>query len=201
MKITILITALLTRSTTMNSLSIDEVILGKLTFPSTVKAGNPRQVWHCRKAVKGCAARLKAFDGYFHDATAGKEYANDPWLLAAMAFKETGMNPFAVGDVGEMGLLQVHPKHRRAKGLKFHRSVKYREACRKKVGACQAEIVTTAVEILDSSIEKCGGDVAKGLGMYNSGHCNDELYYSRKVLKIRDELLARSSQPTEEAPG
>lgn len=196
----VILTLLLSTSAMANSLSIDEVLLNKLTFPSSIKAGHPMQVWHCRKSVEGCAARLKAFEGYFHDATAGKEYANDPWLLAAMAFKESGMNPFAVGGANEMGLLQIHPKNKHAKGLKFHGSEKYRTACRKQVGACQEEIVTAAVAVLESSIAKCGGDVAKGLGMYNTGHCTDEIFYVKKVLKIRAELLEYSTRPIE-VPG
>lgn len=175
-----------------NTELIADVLLDKLTYPSTVRAGHPRQVWHCRKAVDGCAARLEAFEGYFVAAVADKTYATDAWLLAAMAFKETGMNPYATGAANEMGLLQIHPKNKHARGLKFHRSEKYREQCRTKVGACQAEVVTAAASVLEASIEACDGSIELGLGMYNTGRCTRDVFYVTKVLAIRSELIGRA---------
>lgn len=178
--------------------SIAAVLLYKLTYPSTIKAGHPRQIWHCRKAVDGCASRVAAFDQFFHDATADKVYATDPWLLAAMAYKETGMNPYAVGAANEMGLLQLHPRNKHARGLKFHRSEAYRQRCRKVVGACQAEVVAAAAEVLEASIATCDGEVLQGLGMYNTGRCDADIFYVRKVTEIRAELLQLATEPTRE---
>src|SRR6185312_13748780 len=100
---------------------------------------------------------------------AGEQYGLDSWLLAAMAFRESGLNPFAVGTRGEKGILQLHPKNRHAKNLRFMQDEAYRARCQHQAGACQREMVEQAAEMLASSINKCGGSVEQALGMYNTG--------------------------------
>src|SRR5262252_4016467 len=114
-------------------------------------------IYHCRQAREGCDQRLQAFAHYLVDA--GERNGIDPWLLAAMAFRESGMNPFAVGSFGELGILQLHPKNRLVKNVRFVRDSYYREHCKKEPGACQREVVDRAAEILALSMELCGGDL------------------------------------------
>ncbi|HKU38576.1 MAG TPA: transglycosylase SLT domain-containing protein [Polyangiales bacterium] len=143
-------------------------------------------IYHCRQAAEGCERRLLEFAHYLIDA--GERNGVDPWLLAAMAFRESGMNPFVVGAVGELGILQLHPKNPRVKNVRFVRDSYYRERCKKELGACQREIVDRAAEILARSMELCGGDLNMALGAYNTGKCGGNQKYADKILVERDRL-------------
>ena len=150
------------------------------------KSGRLVAAYHCRRAIEGCDERLLQFAHYLIDA--GERYEVDPWLLAAMAFRESGMNPFAVGGVGEMGILQLHPKNPRSKNVRFVHDEWYRNRCKKEVGSCQREVVERAAEILARSLDMCGGDLKQALGAYNSGKCGGNKRYAAKILRERDNL-------------
>ena len=150
------------------------------------KSGRSVPIYHCRQAAEGCERRLLEFAHYLIDA--GERNGVDPWLLAAMAFRESGMNPFVVGAVGELGILQLHPKNPRVKNVRFVRDSYYRERCKKELGACQREIVDRAAEILARSMELCGGDLNMALGAYNTGKCGGNQKYADKILVERDRL-------------
>lgn len=158
----------------------------RLTFPSSLRANKPVRVGHCRKAAGGCDARLEEFARYF--VLAGHEFGVDPWILAAMAFRESGYNPYAVGSAGELGLLQIHPRNRHARSLEWHRDPKHRERCQSEPGACQFEIVKAAASMLSNAIESCGS-LESGLAAYQSGTCKRESSYSARVLATRRHLL------------
>ena len=143
-------------------------------------------IYHCRQAREGCDKRLTEFAHYIIDA--GEKNRVDPWLLAAMAFRESGMNPFVVGAVGELGILQLHPKNPKVKSVRFVRDAYYRQRCRKEAGACQREVVDRAAEILARSLEKCDNDLYRALGMYNSGKCGGSKSYADRILYERDKL-------------
>jgi Transglycosylase SLT domain len=143
-------------------------------------------IYHCRQASEGCDRRLTEFAHYIIDA--GEKNGIDPWLLAAMAFRESGMNPFVVGAVGELGLLQLHPKNPKVKSVRFIRDAYYRQRCRKEAGACQREVVDRAAEILARSLAVCDGDLYRALGMYNSGKCGGNKSYADRILVERDAL-------------
>lgn len=171
---------------------VDPVLLQQaLRFRVTIHV-NPRTgfmlpAYHCRRATGGCDARLLEFARYLTEA--GEHFELDPWLLAAMAFRESGLNPFAVGLVGERGILQLHPKNPRAKGVRFVRDSRYRDNCKRSVGACQREIVDRAALVLSNSLKKCGGDLEQALGMYNAGRCGGSRKYAERVLQERLRLL------------
>jgi len=150
------------------------------------RSGSSIPIYHCRQAREGCERRLSEFAHYLIDA--GEKNGVDPWLLAAMAFRESGMNPFAVGAVGELGILQLHPKNPRAKTVRFVRDQFYRQRCRKELGACQREVVDRAAEIMARSMEKCGGDLNLALGAYNTGKCGGNQKYADRILVERDRL-------------
>ena len=158
----------------------------RLTYTSTLRSDTPTTVKHCRTAAQGCAARIGAFARFFINA--GKAYDIDPWLLAAVAFRESGFNPYAVGRAGERGLLQLHPRGREALGLRWYRNEAYREGCREEPGACQQEVVDAGARILTSAIETCG-NVAAGLVAYQSGKCESSSAYSTRILRTRTQLL------------
>jgi hypothetical protein len=150
------------------------------------RSGTSIPIYHCRQAHEGCDRRLLEFAHYLIDA--GEKNGVDPWLLAAMAFRESGMNPFAVGAVGELGILQLHPKNPKVKTVRFVRDQYYRQRCRKELGACQREVVDRAAEILARSLEMCGGNLNLALGLYNSGKCGGNQKYADRILVERDAL-------------
>ena len=147
------------------------------------RTGHKIPAVHCRKAPHGCNRRLAEFARYIVDAA--NRQGVDPWLMAAMALRESGFNPFATGSVGEMGILQIHPKSPRAKQVRFIQDHWYRKRCRKQPGACQKEIVEQAAKALARAIELCDGDLRDALGAYNTGRCGGNLSYAKRILKER----------------
>jgi hypothetical protein len=153
-------------------------------------------VSHCRRASEGCDRRLLEFAHYLKDA--GEHNGIDPWLLAAMAFRESGLNPFAVGNVGELGILQLHPRNPRSKNVRFVHDQWYRSRCKRQAGACQREVVDRAAELLARSLEQCGGDLNLALGAYNSGRCGGNSSYAERILVERDALKEAAGLPLDE---
>ncbi|MCA9602024.1 MAG: transglycosylase SLT domain-containing protein [Myxococcales bacterium] len=156
---------------------------GRLTVWETPK-GQVVHVAHCRGVPGGCRARIAIFARWLADVA--DAFRVDPFLLAAIAVKESGLNPFAEGSAGELGIVQLHPKGvgRRAK---FVRNSNFRQRCERSIGACQKEILEIGAEHLAQAITRCG-DVKAALGAYNSGKCG-ETDYTRRVLTERDQML------------
>jgi soluble lytic murein transglycosylase-like protein len=163
-----------------------QAMQSRLTVHRNQRSGRAIPVLHCRQAAEGCDQRLGVFAEYLIDA--GQRNGIDPWVLAAMAFRESGMNPFAVGGVGELGILQLHPKNPRVRSVRFIKDALYRDRCRKEAGACQREVVDRAAEILAKSLEMCSGDMNLALGAYNTGKCGGNSRYAERILAIRDSL-------------
>jgi hypothetical protein len=151
------------------------------------KSGKTIPAYHCRHAPEGCESRLSTFAQYLVEA--GSQHGVDPWLLAAMAFKESGFNPFALGSLGEMGILQINPERRDAVNVRFIRDEWYRRRCRKEPGACQREVVHHAAQLMSRALERCGRDMKDALGMYNTGRCGGNVDYTKRILAERNELL------------
>lgn len=166
---------------------LQEALRSRLTVHVHQRTGERIATKHCRAAAEGCDVRLAEFAKYLTDA--GEQYGLDSWLLAAMAFRESGLNPFAVGTRGEKGILQLHPKNRHAKNVRFMQDEAYRARCQHQAGACQREMVEQAAEMLASSINKCGGSIEQALGMYNTGRCGGSASYARRVLQERTRLM------------
>jgi hypothetical protein len=167
---------------------LQEALRSRLTVHVHPRTGVRTATKHCRHAAEGCDARLAEFSRYLLES--GAQYGLDPWVLAAMAFRESGLNPFAVGTRGEKGILQLHPKNRRAQSVRFVQDESYRARCQTQAGACQREVVERAAFILASSLTKCGGDLEQALGMYNTGRCGGSGTYAKRVLKERARLMS-----------
>lgn len=152
----------------------------------TVWQAGDRRVYvsHCRGARVDCRARLVAFARIL--TSAGYRHGVDPFLLAAMALRESGLNPFAEGGLGERGIVQLHPRGVGSR-VRFVRSEGYRRRCERREDACQGEVVDEGAAHVASAIERCG-TVEAGLGAYNSGICQVTAY-SERVLASRVELL------------
>ena len=116
----------------------------------------------------------------------------DPFVLAAMAFRESGFDPFATGAAGEVGIVQLHPRGI-GRSVRFIQNERYRERCRREVGACQREVVEVGAAHFAEAITTCGG-VSDALGYYNRGICG-ETDYSRRVLRERERLVELAKTP------
>ncbi len=131
----------------------------------TTPSGRRVYVRHCRTADNGCQVRLRMYARAM--VGVARESGLDPFLLAAVAVRESGLNPRAVGPAGERGLFQAHPR--------WHR-----------LGDTVAEQARVAANHIVSAIERCGS-LEAGLGAYNSGRCG-VTRYSRGVLRTMREL-------------
>jgi hypothetical protein len=163
---------------------LQQALRFRVTIYKHPRPGFMTAAYHCRRASEGCDRRMEEFARYLNDA--GERYGLDPWLLAAMAFRESGLNPWAVGAVGELGILQLHPRNPRSKNVRFVHDEWYRRRCHQEPGACQREVVERAAELLARAVGLCGGNLEQGLSMYNTGRCDGNRSYAQRV---RGELL------------
>ena len=155
-------------------------------------AGHTVYVSHCRSTTFDCRERIGAFARLI--AHASVAHGVDPFLVAAIDLRESGFDPLAEGSAGERGVVQLHPRGR-GHDVRFVRSEAYLRRCARRPDACQGEIIETGVELLSEAIRRCG-TVADGLGMYNSGVCQ-ETGYSRRVLYERAQLIALAKSDQE----
>lgn len=147
---------------------------------------------HCRVAPGGCRARIALYARLIADIS--QEQDVDPFLVAAVVLRESGLNPFAEGGVGERGIVQLHPQGA-GRDVEFVQSEPYRRRCRSAPDTCQGEVLRVGIALLANAIRRCGG-VDEGLGMYNGGTC-ESTSYSRRVLTERSRLLelAKRTEP------
>jgi len=147
----------------------------------------------CRQAPGiqgGCRARIVALVQLLVDV--GRERGVDPFLLAAMALRESGLNPYALGGAGERGIVQLHPRGVGSR-VRFVRSESYRRSCRRRADSCQREVVDAGARLLARAMHSCDS-VVEALGAYNGGECR-ETEYGHRVLEERAGLvrLAKAS--------
>jgi len=121
-------------------------------------------------------------------AEAAERHGLDPMRLAAVAMRESGFNPAAVGGRGEAGILQLHPGGV-GRDIRFVQDADYREDCVGQTSACQAPVIEQGARHLAEVIHRCGG-VEAGLGKYNTGRCNGRRVYTERILRERERLLA-----------
>ena len=155
--------------------------------------GRVVHVSHCRGIRGGCRARIAAFARWMVELA--QENGVDPFVLAAMAVRESGLDPFARGSAGEMGIVQLHPQGV-GRAVRFVRSESYRRQCARSPGACQREVLEVGARHLASAVSSCGG-ITEALGAYNTGVCGDN-DYSRRVMRERSRLLELAKDRDEE---
>lgn len=151
-------------------------------IPAAVASGRGHlNAWH------RCDQRLKEFARYF--IRGAKIHGVDPYILAAMARVESGLNPFATGAIGEGGIAQLHPRGigRRSR---FVSDEQYRRSCMRETGACQGEVVELQAEHLRAWMDRCGS-LDAALGGYNRGRCG-ETAYTRNVHRVKARLSPQS---------
>ena len=155
-------------------------------------------VHHCRQGRVDCRERVVAIAAVF--ARSGRAHGVDPFLLAAVAMRESGLNPFAEGGVGERGIVQLHPLGAGSR-VRFVRSDAHRRRCARRPDACQDEVLDAGANLLSRALRRCGS-VAEALGAYNTGVCQ-ETSYSRRVLEERQRLLqlAKGFEPASQERG
>ncbi len=148
--------------------------------------GEVVHVSHCRSyRDRGrCRARIAAFARWITEAA--RRFGFEAFVLAAMAVRESGLDPFAQGAAGELGIIQLHPRGV-GRSVRFVQSESYRARCRREPGACQREVLLVGAEHLSQAIDRCGS-LEEGLTAYNRGACGDSDYAAR-VLRERRVLL------------
>ena len=162
------------------------------------RQGQPIHVQHCRVVDGGCRARIAKLSRLITEAS--NRAGVDPFLTAAIAVRESGLNPLAVSPVGARGVVQLNPKYR-GKTVPFVYNESYREQCGRRPGACQREVLDAGLGLYQWAVTRCGGSVEKGLAWYNSGRCDKKNGYAASVLRERRRLLrlAKDADPTQQA--
>lgn len=176
-----------------SSLALARAIDARLIVRES-RSGKPIHVQHCRESEGGCRARIATLARLITEAS---NRANvDPFLTAAIAMRESGLNPLAVSPVGARGVVQLNPRYR-GKTVPFVYNERYREQCSMRPGACQREVLDAGLGLYKWAVSRCGGDVEKGLAWYNSGRCDKRNGYASSVLSERRRLLklAKESDP------
>ena len=173
--------------------ALTDAFVARLTV-SRRRDGTPLLTPHCRNGPVDCRARLRAFAELIVEfvglARSAGATAIDAWVVAAMAIRESGLDPSAIGRRGEAGILQLHPRGA-GHDIRYVRDRVYRRRCQARVDACQREVVERAVDTLARGIQRCGG-LRGGLGAYASGRCRDDLRYIERVLEERERLRGLS---------
>ena len=162
------------------------------------RQGQPIHVQHCRVVDGGCRARIATLSRLITEAS--NRAGVDPFLTAAIAVRESGLNPLAVSPVGARGVVQLNPKYR-GKTVPFVYNESYREQCGHRPGACQREVLDAGLGLYRWAVTRCGGNVEKGLAWYNSGRCDKQNGFAASVLRERRRLLrlAKDTDPTQPA--
>jgi hypothetical protein len=155
------------------------------------RQGEPIHVQHCRVSDGGCRARIATLSRLITEAS--NRAGVDPFLTAAIAVRESGLNPLAVSPVGARGVVQLNPKYR-GKTVPFVYNERYREECSRRPGACQREVLEAGLGLYEWAVTRCGGDVERGLSWYNSGRCDKQNGYASSVLRERRRLLGLAKQ-------
>ncbi len=180
-----------------SSLALARAIDARLIVRES-RAGEPIHVQHCRVVAGGCRARIATLSRVITESS--NRAGVDPFLTAAIAMRESGLNPLAVSQVGARGVVQLNPKYR-GKTVPFVYNDSYREQCGRRPGACQREVIEAGLGLYRWAVSRCGGDVQKGLAWYNSGRCDKQNGYASSVLRERRRLLrlAKDSGPAQAA--
>ncbi|MFK7986693.1 MAG: transglycosylase SLT domain-containing protein [Sandaracinaceae bacterium] len=173
----------------LDASSLERAFLARLTV-HTRRDGTRVLSRRCREGPVPCEERVAAFARLL--AAAAHATGLDPFLLGALAWRESGLNPAAVSRRGAAGILQLHPRGV-GRGMRFVVDRDYRAACQSEVEACQGPIVTRGAEALAGAIERCGS-LRSALGAYASGHCTERPRHIGRVLEEQETLRALAEE-------
>jgi hypothetical protein len=174
------------------SLALARAIDARLTIREN-REGDPIHIQHCRIVEGGCRARVATLSRLITEAS--NRVGVDPFLTAAIAMRESGLNPLAVSPVGARGVVQLNPRYR-GKTVPFVYNERYREQCARRPGACQREVLDAGLGLYKWAVSRCDGDVERGLAWYNSGRCDKRNGYAASVLRERRRLLRLAKAAT-----
>jgi len=118
------------------------------------------------------------------------QYVHARYLLLALAWTESGLDGSRVGDVGELGIMQLHP--RSAAGRK------YAKRCPVPSRSCDALSIALGTSELAKGYKACGYDWGQAIGYYKSGRCI-EGPRARDVMVLWDWLVRRDTDQKAEA--
>lgn len=138
----------------------------------------------CREGPVPCEARIAAFARMLTEAA--HQHGLDPFLLGALAWRESGLDPSAVNRSGAAGIVQLHPRGV-GRGMRFVVDRDYRRRCQQELEACQGPIVARGAEALAHAIVRCGS-VRSALGAYATGHCTERPRHIDRVLEETETL-------------
>jgi len=82
--------------------------------------------------------------------------------VAALAFRESGFDPHAVGAIGERSIMQLHPRSRWGHAARL--------LCRGQPALCERMAVLEGARVLALGLRQCGTE-ARALGFYRTGRC------------------------------
>ena len=172
--------------------ALTESLLKRVTVWVNPHNGHIDYIIHCRQAEGGCEARIRHFAELF--VRVGHETGVDPTVLAALAFRESGLNPFALGQVRhEGGIMQINPCRRDLPadvrafvgscGADDARTQRFRDRCAHDPTACQEPLVRYSARMLAGDTARCHGSMPRALTAYNSGYCDDSDYAHYVLLE------------------
>lgn len=118
----------------------------------------------CRQLYKDADARNDLAEQF---VSAGERYGLDPALLVVWSFGESSLRGDAKGALGEIGLFQVHGKHR--------------QAC--EGAGIEPRGVECGAFLIDMDRRFCGG-LERGLMRYASGKCSGTPR-AKRIMKRR----------------
>lgn len=153
------------------------------------KDGEPIYLSTCARQFGGCEKHIRELTNYFYEQYELRGI--NPMIFFSIGFHETLFDSFAINEnSGSSGVLQIMPYTNVGRDIRFIHDRKYRRECREVIGGCQREIVEAGAGIIERSMRRCGGNMAKALGMYGSGNCNGSRSFSRYVMRLAGELEA-----------
>jgi hypothetical protein len=145
--------------------------------------GDHVYVEHFRRAPNGAASRALDLAADFW--LAEQVYGIDRYLLAALAYRESGFDANAIGEQEEFTVMQLHPRSEAGRETS--------RFCKAHAAQCERAAILAAARVLAQGRAKCGSD-ALALGYYRSGDCIAGPGAAR-VLDARARMVASLAAP------
>ena len=112
---------------------------------------------------------------------AGEALGVDPWLLAALTYRESRWDPERVSRTGDSGIAQLNPRSRWGR--------RARALCSLRPEDCDLFQVVEAAALLRTERARCGS-WRGALSAYHRGRCQGGESYAARVLRMKGKLKA-----------